>query len=248
MPKPTFHNLPDDKRARILEIAIEEFSTYSYAEVSISRIVARAEIAKGSFYQYFENKLDLFRWLMFDVTGQRKLDYIRANPPPPGSDLFTAMEYMSMAGLKFGLANPRLSAAAAWIWTPSADPELNALRDELIAMGFRNIRAMLGEAAAAGQVRPEVNLDLAAHLLITVIQRLMDAELMRRMGVDVIQFCAHPELAEQFSEEEQRTMVHEIMDVLRYGLATTKSDGKPHRWSDHLSLEPDKAGDQGGTP
>ncbi|MBW2258700.1 MAG: TetR/AcrR family transcriptional regulator [Deltaproteobacteria bacterium] len=219
MPKPTFHNLPDDKRERILEIAIEEFSTYAYADFSISRFVARAEIAKGSFYQYFENKLDLFRWLMWNVAGQRKLEYIRAHPPPPGADLFTALEYMSIAGLKFGLANPRLSAAAAGIWTPSADPELNALREELMAMGFRNMRAMLAEAAAAGQVRPEVDLDTATHLLITVIQRVLDAELMRRMGVDVIQFCAHPELAEQ-----------------------------PHRWSDHLSLTPNKGGDRGGTP
>ncbi|MBW2256790.1 MAG: hypothetical protein JRI25_19645, partial [Deltaproteobacteria bacterium] len=190
----------------------------------------------------------LFRWLMWDVTGQRKLEYIRAHPPPPGADLFTALEHMSIAGLKFGLANPRLSQAAAGIWTPSADPELNALRDELMAMGFRNMRAMLKEAAAAGQIRTEVDLDTAAHLLVTVIQRVMDAELMRRMGVDVIHFCAHPELAEQFSDEEQRTMVHQIMDVLRYGLATTASDGEPHRWSDHLSLDLCGSGDRGGTP
>jgi len=246
MPKPTFHNLPDDKRERIIEIAIDEFSTYSYAEVSISRIVARADIAKGSFYQYFENKADLYRWLMWGVTGERKLAYIRANPPPRDADLFTAMAYMSRAGLKFGLENPRLSAAAAGIWTPSADPELNALREEMMAMGFRNMRGMLGEAAAAGQIRPGVDLDMAANLLVTVIQRLLDAEIMRRMGVDTIQLCARPELAERFSDEEQHAMVHEIMDVLRYGLATTTTDGGAHRWSDHLSLDPDE--DRGGTP
>ena len=50
MPKETFFNLPDDKRRRILDVVIDEFADNDYANVSISRIVARAGIAKGSFY------------------------------------------------------------------------------------------------------------------------------------------------------------------------------------------------------
>ena len=59
MPKITFFNLPDEKRQLILDIAIDEFAENDFANVSISRIVARAGIAKGSFYQYFEDKDDL---------------------------------------------------------------------------------------------------------------------------------------------------------------------------------------------
>ena len=58
MPKQTFFNLPEDKRENLINIAIEEFAENDYQTASISRIVANAGIAKGSFYQYFENKED----------------------------------------------------------------------------------------------------------------------------------------------------------------------------------------------
>ena len=45
MPTSTFLNLPADKRGRIVELAIEEFSERPYAQASLSRIVARAGIA-----------------------------------------------------------------------------------------------------------------------------------------------------------------------------------------------------------
>ena len=58
MPKETFFNLPEEKREAILDIVIKEFSDNDYKNVSVSRIVKRAGIAKGSFYQYFEDKKD----------------------------------------------------------------------------------------------------------------------------------------------------------------------------------------------
>ena len=60
MPYETFFNLPEEKRQTIFDILLEEFAENDYNSVSISRIVNRAGIAKGSFYQYFEDKKDLF--------------------------------------------------------------------------------------------------------------------------------------------------------------------------------------------
>jgi TetR/AcrR family transcriptional regulator len=54
MPKQTFFNLPDEKRDLITDVVIDEFADNDYDKVSISRIVQRAGIAKGSFYQYFD--------------------------------------------------------------------------------------------------------------------------------------------------------------------------------------------------
>jgi TetR/AcrR family transcriptional regulator len=64
MPKPTFFNLTDDKRQRLIDLAIEEFAENDYDLASISKIVAQAGIAKGSFYQYFEDKKDLYQYLL----------------------------------------------------------------------------------------------------------------------------------------------------------------------------------------
>ena len=56
----TFERLPQEKRDRILQAARTEFIRYPYEKTSINRILAEAEVPKGSFYQYFDDKSDLF--------------------------------------------------------------------------------------------------------------------------------------------------------------------------------------------
>ena len=56
MPKETFLRLSEDKKEKILSAAKKEFSRVTLEEVSIKNIVEDAEIARGSFYQYFEDK------------------------------------------------------------------------------------------------------------------------------------------------------------------------------------------------
>lgn len=64
MPTETFFRLPEEKRARILECAWEEFTRVPYTEASINRIIMHAKIPRGSFYQYFADKEDLFLCLI----------------------------------------------------------------------------------------------------------------------------------------------------------------------------------------
>lgn len=63
----TFLRLPAEKRNRFLDAAWEEFTVVPYAEVSINKIIRRAGIPRGSFYQYFTDKSDLFSYLLTDV-------------------------------------------------------------------------------------------------------------------------------------------------------------------------------------
>ena len=67
MCKETFLRLPEEKRARVVEAAWDEFTTVSFANASINRIIRGAGIPRGSFYQYFEDKSDLFHYLMSRV-------------------------------------------------------------------------------------------------------------------------------------------------------------------------------------
>lgn len=73
MPKDTFFNLTEEKRKKIISAAIDQFAKYHYSHVTVDRIVQAAEIPKGSFYQYFENKDDLYIYL-FTELGDTKLD------------------------------------------------------------------------------------------------------------------------------------------------------------------------------
>ena len=63
----TFLRLPEEKKHRFLEAAWEEFSRVPLMEASINKIVLRARIPRGSFYQYFADKKDLFSYLVQSI-------------------------------------------------------------------------------------------------------------------------------------------------------------------------------------
>ena len=67
MPTSTFFRLPEEKRARLIEACWDEVSRARFSEVSINRIITAARIPRGSFYQYFEDKDDLIRYLLEDM-------------------------------------------------------------------------------------------------------------------------------------------------------------------------------------
>lgn len=60
----TFLRLPREKRERFLQAAWNEFTTCPYDSVSINRIIQAAQVSRGSFYQYFSGKHDLFIYLL----------------------------------------------------------------------------------------------------------------------------------------------------------------------------------------
>lgn len=64
MPTKTFYNLPEEKRERLLAAIREELARVPFDQVSINRIVHSAGIARGSFYQYFTDKLDMLEVLL----------------------------------------------------------------------------------------------------------------------------------------------------------------------------------------
>lgn len=64
MPKGTFARLKEEKKQLIRRAFLKEFSSNSYDDTSISLVVKKIGIAKGSIYQYFEDKQDLFEHLI----------------------------------------------------------------------------------------------------------------------------------------------------------------------------------------
>lgn len=63
MAKSTFQKLPDEKKQRFIQVALNEFADKSYDSASVTGIVKDLEIAKGSIYQYFNDKKDLWIFL-----------------------------------------------------------------------------------------------------------------------------------------------------------------------------------------
>jgi len=57
----------EQTRRRILEAAEHVFAEHGYTESSVSRITERAGVGQGTFYLYFDSKLDVFDELVEDL-------------------------------------------------------------------------------------------------------------------------------------------------------------------------------------
>lgn len=58
-----FENLTDEKKKRIIDVCIEEFSQNGYKNASTNNIVKKAEISKGILFYYFGNKKSLYLYV-----------------------------------------------------------------------------------------------------------------------------------------------------------------------------------------
>ena len=64
MPKNTFFNLSEEKRARITEVLKQEFESKPLFKVNVKDIVEKLNIARGSFYQYFDGLEDSYYMIL----------------------------------------------------------------------------------------------------------------------------------------------------------------------------------------
>lgn len=80
MPSQRFHNLKQVKKRDFLKMAYKEFSLHSYEGASITRLVSDLKMAKGSIYQYFKDKDDLYNYLVEHAYSQLYLVLSKACP------------------------------------------------------------------------------------------------------------------------------------------------------------------------
>ncbi|MDP4087784.1 MAG: TetR/AcrR family transcriptional regulator [Bacillota bacterium] len=89
MPKETFFNLEEAKQEKVMRSTISEFLKQGFEKGNIGDIAKNAGVAKGSMYQYFENKKELFiysvQWAM-DLLMEKYSKYLVA--PSKELDMF----------------------------------------------------------------------------------------------------------------------------------------------------------------
>jgi TetR/AcrR family transcriptional regulator len=214
MPKQTFFNLPPEKRETITQIAINEFAECEFNDVSISRIVERAGIAKGSFYQYFEDKKDLFFYLL-DLAGKQKLDFLKERKPPDlNMGMFAYIEYLVAIGVEFQFAQPQLNMVAyraLYGTMPFRDESLQRFKEA--ASGF--YLQLVDMGIAQGDICPQVNREAAAFVLSAVFNDFGNY-FFRKIDID-----PHVLVERKLSIEEQQLMLtamNEVMAILKGGI------------------------------
>ena len=75
MPTERFYRLPEEKRRTIQKAAFREFARVPVDKASINQIIREAEISRGSFYTYFEDKWDVLAYI-FEESQKETQEYL----------------------------------------------------------------------------------------------------------------------------------------------------------------------------
>jgi len=162
LPKETFFNLPEEKQNRIIEAALDEFAGQSYEKARVTVIAQKAEIATGSFYQYFQDKKDLFKYIA-DKMASKKLDYIdqdmsqkKEDQKKEDYDFIQLLREMYLSGFNFARENPRLVALGNNILkNEELRQEIWKEQEQETSQFFQR---MLEEGQQKGDLDPEIDI------------------------------------------------------------------------------------------
>lgn len=233
MPKPTFFNLSEEKRHSLLEIAIEEFASNNYNNASISRIVARAGIAKGSLYQYFEDKKDLYLYLL-DLATEEKMAFFNAHPPPdPAAGLFPTMRWMVEMGTRFQFSNPRLvQVAYRALYSDVPFPDEVARRMQ--SASDATMQQMIEMGVEAGSIDPQVNPEMATFVFSAVMTGL--GEFLFRRGLVDTDALEERGIAELV--DVTRDLIDDIFYILEHGMGAKQPAGSDAPALSHETGQP----------
>ena len=161
MARPRFANLDVDTRFRILETAAEEFAARGFEGVSLNQLIDRLEMSKGSFYNYFDDKADLFTtvadlaWAIVLPVEQLDLEGFNAE------NYWTTLEALMQEARSRVRANPWLVGFTRLMYDP---PEISGVRDAM-AEKFNEARQWQAELIRRGQDFGTVRADLPVELL-----------------------------------------------------------------------------------
>lgn len=221
MPTETFLRLPEERRARLVEAAIEEFSERPYVEASLSKIAVRAKIPKGSFYQYFEDKLDLYRWLIAEETPRRKRAFV--GPITGERDVFETLERFIERGMAFLVEHPRLAQLTARAADPSALPEVRGLHKRVCDASLAEIRALLARGVREGAVAKNGELDVHVRFVAAIIgPGLVDAILFE-LDAELYEVLASDALRARLDARMRRRLARAAVKMIRAGLGDIRA-------------------------
>ena len=185
MPTDTWWNLPAEKRDRITHAAMVEFGNRGFSAGSLNVIARRAGVAKGSLFQYFADKRDLYAFIA-DIASQRVRAYMedRIRELDPSRPFFDFLTDWLDAWVAYFADHPheRSIHAAA---TLEVDTEARVSVQNVIHRHYLEVlRPLVRDAQARGDLRADADIDALLSLLLLIFPHLALAPYMR--GLDPV--------------------------------------------------------------
>lgn len=225
MPKPTFINLQKDKKTKFLAVALDEFALNDYDHASITRIVKVLNIAKGSVYQYFENKKDLYLYLLDQATRKRQ-EYVKPLLKAPPQDFYDLITQLFKKTIQFDIENPLYSRLLSNANNEKFSKDLGNAMLDMRKKSMDFMRGLLERELLMGGVRFDLNIDLASYLLAQMNGNILDF-LVIQNKIDSTTLMSTRKMKNAISETDIQSTARQISDFLKIGIKTEPKKGKP---------------------
>lgn len=166
MPKETFSNLSEDKKRKIFDAAVKEFSTKRFSEASINQIIKTAEIPRGSFYQYFRDKEDIYLYIL-DQIGEEKREIAQHSEiVNMNADFFEICIQSTKATFEWAKHNPEYIRISMYMEIDDSE-----FITKIRASFTERFAKYIERDKERGLIKPETDSNLVADMVYTLIWR-----------------------------------------------------------------------------
>ena len=201
MPTQRFLSLPAEKQARITQALIDEFAEQGPESASVAGIIKRADIPRGSFYQYFANLGDGLAYV-HQIIMQAKQLYLAEAFSVMGKVPF--FEFLSLAfaqSLDFIAENPQYSKIGDHMWH-SKDEDAKRLVEQARRQGTQFYAGLIQQDIDKGLMNPCSDPILVARLIMFMFTDLL----------------THILWEEHVSRQEAQKTIDGMLDIIRKGV------------------------------
>ena len=154
---PTFLNLPEAKRERIVAAATREFSEKGYQGASINTLVNDLGISKGSIFQYFTSKKGLFLFIFQSAVDQVRRTLVGVKEETEDLEVYERIRRSLLAGVAFVRRHPHIYRIYLKLLFDREAPQ----RAELLQVIRLFSAEYLGSLVRKGIDRGEIRRDLS---------------------------------------------------------------------------------------
>lgn len=209
MPKKTFNRLDDGKRERVIRAAIEEFQARGFENAKVEAIAQIAGVAKGSIYQYFDDKKELF---LYSITWAIEYFMKNIDRQTPLKDMDVYDYFLSSGRERYELIKrePLLVAFSFDVASGKYSSLTKEINNEYKRIGEEYELKLIANGKRRGTIRDDLD-DKILLLFFQGVTEKFTAEIMEK----VINFKFEP-TEEQFLEIES-LMKHMVL-LLKQGM------------------------------
>jgi TetR/AcrR family transcriptional regulator len=213
MPKPTFDVISRDKRERIYDAAAREFAREGFEKANIKSIADRANISKGSLYDYFENKEDLYLAVCSHgiTLSRHNIDSIIDET----KDFFRQVHDIFTQGMDFILTHPEY----ALLYVNIASSGMEQFADKLTLAVEKHTadyyKGAIEKGIREGHIRPDVDVNTAAFLINSMYVILMISIVSRHYRIRLKEYL---KLTDSEVEQGIKTKIDQVVSIIRFSL------------------------------